>query len=138
MRRVSFFLIFSLNYQQVYSYRQMRRDYKINFTSKLKANLWIHLDLTKVHRLKGLTPPYIVSYLHFLNLNNILTLHKFLSSYSLGLIWRNLCLPRFLSARFTRMRASLWNQNKCKPSICIMLFGFCMLRTLCVMNQFLF
>ena len=49
----------------------MRRDYKINFTNELKANLWIHFDLGKVHRLKGLTSPYIVSYVHFLNLNNI-------------------------------------------------------------------
>ena len=58
----------------LYSYQQMRRDYKIKFTDKSKANLWIHLDLAKVHRLKGLTSPYIISYLHFLNLNNILTL----------------------------------------------------------------
>ena len=58
----------------LYSHRQMRRDYKIKFTDKSKANLWIHLDLAKVHRLKGLTSPYIISYLHFLNLNNILTL----------------------------------------------------------------
>ena len=58
----------------LYSYQQMRRDYKIKFTDKLKANLWIHLDLAKVHRLKGLTSPYIVSYLCFLNINNILTL----------------------------------------------------------------
>ena len=56
------------------SYRQMRRDYKIKFTDKSKANLWIHLDLAKVHHLKGLTSPYINPYLHFLNLNNILTL----------------------------------------------------------------
>ena len=58
----------------LYSYRQMRRDYKIKFTDKSKANLWIHLDLAKVHHLKGLTSPYIIPYLHFLNLNNILTL----------------------------------------------------------------
>ena len=51
------------------SYRQMRRDYKIKFTDKLEANLWIHLDLAKVHCLKELTSVYIVSYLHFLNLN---------------------------------------------------------------------
>ena len=60
----------------MYSYRQMRRDHKIKFTDKSKANLWIHLDLAKVHRLKELTSPYIISYLHFLNLNNILTLPK--------------------------------------------------------------
>ena len=54
----------------------MRRDYKINFTNKLKANLWIHLDLAKIHHLKVMTSPYIISYLHFLNLNNIMTLPK--------------------------------------------------------------
>ena len=32
------------------------------------------MDLAKVHRLKGLTFPYIIFYLHFLNLNNILAL----------------------------------------------------------------
>ena len=58
----------------LYSYRQMRRDYKIKLTDKSKANLWIHLDLPKAHRLEGLTSPYIISDLHFLNLNNILTL----------------------------------------------------------------
>ena len=58
----------------LYSYQQMRRDYKIKFTDKSKANLWIHLDLAKVHRFKGLTSPYIISYLHFQNLNNILAL----------------------------------------------------------------
>ena len=64
----------------------MRRDYKMKFTDKLKANLWMHLDLAKVHRLKDLTSPYIVSYLHFLNLNNIPTLPKLLPSLKLGLI----------------------------------------------------
>ena len=84
------------------SYQQMRRDYKIKFTDKLKANLWIHLDLAKVHRGKGLTSPYIVSFLHFLNLDNILNLPKLSSSLKLGLIWHDLCLPCFLPARFTR------------------------------------
>ena len=60
----------------LYLYQQMRRDYKIKFTDKSKANLWIHLDLAKVHHLKGLSSLYIISYLHFLNLNNILTLPK--------------------------------------------------------------
>ena len=55
LRCVCFFLIFFLNYQS-------------------KANLCIHLDLTKVHRFKGLTSPYIIPYFHFLNLNNILNL----------------------------------------------------------------
>ena len=52
----------------------MRRDYNIKLTDKSKANLWIHSDLAKVCRFKGLTSPYVISYLHFLNLNNILTL----------------------------------------------------------------
>ena len=60
----------------LYSYRQMRRDYKIKFTDKSRANLWIHLNLAKVHCLKGLTSLYIISCLHFLNLNNILILPK--------------------------------------------------------------
>ena len=77
----------------------------------------IHLDLAKIFRLKGLTSPYIISYLDFLNLNHTLTLPKFLSSLKLGLIWHDLCLLCFLPVRFTRMRASLRNQNKCKPSI---------------------
>ena len=51
----------------------MRRDYKIKFKCKLKANLWIPLDLAKVPHLKEFISPYIVSYLHFVNLNNILT-----------------------------------------------------------------
>ena len=54
----------------------MKRDYKIKFTDKSKATLWIHLDLAKVHRMKGLTSLYIISYLDFLNLNNILTVPK--------------------------------------------------------------
>ena len=90
-----------------------------------KANLWIHLDLAKVHRLKGLTSLYIVSYLHFLNLNNILTLPKLLSSLKLGLIRHDLCLTCFLPVRFTRMRTSLRNQSKCKPSISQVLFKHC-------------
>ena len=75
LRCVCFFLIFALNYQQtvLYSYRQMIRDYKIKVTDKLKPNLWIHLGLGKVHRLKESTSASIVSYLHSLNLNNILT-----------------------------------------------------------------
>ena len=51
-------------------YRQIRRDYKIKFRDKSKRNLWIYLDLAKVHRLKELTSPYIVSYLCFLNVNS--------------------------------------------------------------------
>ena len=111
-----FFLLIINIESQLYSYRQMRIDYKINFTNKLKANLWIHLE-AKVHRLKWLTSPHIVFYLHFLNLNNIMTLPKLLSSLRLGLIWRDICFPRFLPARLRCIRVSLRNQNKCKPSI---------------------
>ena len=103
----------------LYLYRQMRRDYKIKFTDKSKANLWIHLDLAKVHRLKGLSSLYIISYLHFLNLNNILWLSpKLCLLLKLGLVWHKY-LPCFLPARFTRMHAaySLRNQNKRKSSI---------------------
>ena len=46
----------------------------------------IHLDLAKFPCLKELTSPYIVSYLHFLNSNNILTLSKLLSVLNLRLI----------------------------------------------------
>ena len=119
---VRFFLIVCLNYQQgvtrcCISYRQMRRGYKSKFTDKSKANLiWIHLELAKVHRLKGLTSPYIVSYLRFLNLNNILALPQTFVFAEAGLLRHDLCLLCFLPARFTRMRASLRNQNKCKPS----------------------
>ena len=109
-----FSLLWTASYTVLYSYWQMRRDYKIKFTDKFKASLWIHLDIAKVHCLKGLTSPYIVSYLHFLNLNNSLTLPKLLSLLKLGLIW---CLPCFLPARFTWMNASLRNQNKYKPFI---------------------
>ena len=70
----------------LYSYRQMRRDYKIKFTDKSKANLWIHLDMAKVDCLKGLTSSYIVFYIHFLSINNILILSKLSPSLKLGLI----------------------------------------------------
>ena len=124
LRCVRFFLIFfsklsTGSHTVLYLYRQMRRDYKIKFTDKSKANLWIHLDLAKVHRLKGLSSLYIISYLHFLNLNNILWLSpKLCLSLKLGLVWHKLYLPCFLPARFTRMHAaySLRNQNKYKPS----------------------
>ena len=42
--------------------------------SSLQTNQKQTLDLAKVHRLKGLISPYIISYLHFLNQNNILAL----------------------------------------------------------------
>ena len=34
-----------------------------------------------------------------------------------GWVWFDASLPCFLPARFRRMRVSLRNQNKCKPSI---------------------
>ena len=68
------------------SYRQMRIEYKIKFTDKSKANLWIHLDMAKVDCLKGLTSSYIVSYIHFLSINNILILPKLSSLLKLGLV----------------------------------------------------
>ena len=67
----------------LYLYGQMRRNYKIKFTNTSKANLWIHLDLAKVHHLKGLTSLFIISCLHFLNLNNILPK---------TLVWNYVCL----------------------------------------------
>ena len=96
------------------SYQQMRRDYKIKFTDKLKANLWIHLDLAKVHRGKGLTSPYIVSFLHFLNLDNILNLPFVVTEARFDLT--RLVFALFFACQIYT-RASLRNQNKCKPSI---------------------
>ena len=43
---------------------------------QIKSKPMDTLDLAKVYRLKGLTSLYIISCLHFLNLNNILTLPK--------------------------------------------------------------
>ena len=92
LRCVCFFVIFS-HYQQgvtvLYLYQQMRRDYKIKFTDKSKTNLWLYLDLTKVNRWNRLTSLYIISYLHFLKLNNILTLPQtflFITEAGFGLI----------------------------------------------------
>ena len=120
LRFVCFFLIFSLNYQQgvtgVVFLCHIRidkwGDYKIKFTDKL--------NLSKTHRLKGLTySPYnIVSYLHFHP--DILTPQTFViaeAGFDLTGLMFVICLPCFLPARFTHMCASLRNQNKCKPSI---------------------
>ena len=113
---VSDFFILIINREsQLYLYQQMRRDYLINFTNELKANLWIHLDLAKVDR----------SYI-------LISIYHFLSSFSKSKeyydspqtfvvsgagfdLMRH--LPCFLPARFRRMRVSLGNQNKCKPCI---------------------
>ena len=91
---------------------QVYRPIKSKLMDTFGSGIWFGSPFEK-----GLTSPYIVFYLHFLNLNNILTLSKLSLSLKLGLIWHDLCLPCFLPARFTRMRASLRNQNKCKPSI---------------------
>ena len=101
----------------LYTYRQISRDHKIKFASKSKENLSIHLDLAKIYRLKWLTSPYIISYLHFLNLNNILTLSQTFVVAKAGFDLTRLISPCFLPARFTHMRVSLRNQNKCKSSI---------------------
>ena len=122
----------------------MKRGYKIKFTDKSKANLWIYLDLAKVHRLKGLTSPYIISYLHFLNLNNILALSQTLviaqdgfffffscvgtkappaakMPWGLRWVWLNDTNDVRLVCCLPDLRAcihgSLQNQNKCKPSM---------------------
>ena len=94
LRCVHFFLIFSLIKKEpngfvFVSANEERRDHKIKFTDKLKANLWIHLDLAKVHHLKELNSPYIVFYLHFLNLNDILTLFKLSSLLKIVFLWQN-------------------------------------------------
>ena len=60
---------------------------------------------------------FLSSFYKSKQLNNIITLPKLLSSLRLGLIWRDLCLPCFLPARFRCMRVSLRNQNTCKLSI---------------------
>ena len=54
------------------------------FIDKSKTNLWIHRDLARVHRLKGLTSPYIISYLNYLKVN-ILTLTFVVSEAGFGL-----------------------------------------------------
>ena len=86
----------------LYLHRQMQRYYKIKVIDKSKANLWIHLDLPKVHRLRGWTSPYIIFYLHFLNLNNILTLSKTFvvaeAGFDLTYIRLVFCLPDLLAS----------------------------------------
>ena len=110
LRYVRFFLIFSLNHQQ-----GARRPCICIGCKIVDIKLWI--QLAKVHRLKKLNSPYIVSYLRILSLNNIQTLPKLSLSLKLRLIWHDFYLACFLPATFTRMRAILQNQNKCKPSI---------------------
>ena len=85
---------------------------------QIKSKPMDTLDLAKVYRLKGLTSLYIISCLHFLNLNNILTLPKTLvvAEAGFGLTWIMFALF-FACQIYTRLRASLLNQSKCKPSI---------------------
>ena len=101
----------------LYSYRQMRRDCKTKITEKSKANLWIHLDLAKAHRFKGLTSPYIISYLQFLNLNNIVTLPKTFVVAEAGFDLTRLMFALFFASQIYKHAASLGIRNKCKPSI---------------------
>ena len=115
LRCVRFFLIFSLNYQQgarwwcicIGKWEEITKSSL--YIGKLKANLWTHLNLAKVHCLKEFTSPYIISYLHFLKLNNILIIPKLsllllkLTFDSFDDFWHNLCLPCFLPAWFMHM-----------------------------------
>ena len=132
MRCSRFFLIFSLNYKQgvtqcCYSYRQMRRVYKIKFTDKSKANLWTYLDLAKVHCLKGLTSPYIISYLHLLNLIKILTLPQTLVFAEAGFGLTQMmfalffCLPDLhacmLVYKIKTCKLSMYIYNRCLTDI---------------------
>ena len=79
---VCFFLIFSLNHQQGVTQCCIH----INKWEEITKST---LDQANVHHLKGLTSLYIISYLHFLNLNNILTLPKTLvdAEAEFGLTW---------------------------------------------------
>ena len=124
LRCVRFFQIFSLNYQEgarraAFVLANKNRLPNQVYSKKTEIKLWIHLHLAKVHRLKELNSPYIVSYLHILILNTILTLPKLSLPLKLQLIWHDLCLACFLPVRFTHMHPSLQNQNqnKCQPSI---------------------
>ena len=76
------------------------------------------MDLTKVNPWNRLTSLYIISYLHFLKLNNILTLPQtflFVTEAGFDLTQMHLvfCLPDLNASAYTSFR----NQNKCKPSI---------------------
>ena len=61
MRCVHFFLIFLLIINRepdsVLFVSANKKRLQNKFTDKLKANLWIHLDLAKVYRLKELASP---------------------------------------------------------------------------------
>ena len=84
---------------------------------QVKNKLMDTLGSGKSYCLKELNCSCIVSYLHFLNLNDILILPKLSPPLKLSLIWHSLCLPCFLPAWFMHERTSLRNQNKCRPSI---------------------
>ena len=87
-----------------------------------KANLWMHLDLAKVHRLRGMTSPYIISYLHFLNLINILTLPQTFDITEARFGLTRIMFALFFACQIYTLRASLRNQNKCRSSIAIFEF----------------
>ena len=84
---------------------------------QVKSKLMDTFGSGKSYCLKELNCSYIVSYLHFLNLNDILIVPKLSPPLKLSLIWHSLCLLCFLSARFMREHTSLQSQNKCRPSI---------------------
>ena len=84
---------------------------------QVKSKLMNTFGSGKIYCLKDLNCSYIVSYLHFLNLNDILIVPKLSPPLKLSLIWHSLCLLCFLSARFMREHTSLRSQNKCRPSI---------------------
>ena len=89
VRCVCFFLIFLLiinreSHGVVFISTNEKRLQNQVFIDKSKTNLWIHRDLARVHRLKGLTSPYIISYLNYLKVN-ILTLTFVVSEAGFGL-----------------------------------------------------
>ena len=69
------------------------------------------MDLAKVHRLKGLTSLYIISYLHFLNLNNILTVPKTLVVAEAGFGLTRIMFALFLACHIYK-HARLFTKSK--------------------------
>ena len=83
----------------------------------------IHLDLAKVPCLKELTSPYIISYLHFLNLNNILTLPKLSPSLKLCLIWCELMFTLFFTCQIYG-HACYFTKTKQMQAVYLFIFYF--------------
>ena len=79
---------------------------KVDFADKSKANLWIRLDLAKVHRLKRLTYPYIISYLHFLNLINVLTLPQTFVVVEAGFDLTRLTFALFFACQIYKIKTN--------------------------------